>query len=219
MPHVDKVFYGGNRYLAENFHDSLKNFIKTLNNLLPLLEKYSFKLLIENHQDLSSLELVDIINSISSEYIGINWDIGNSYSVLDTPDTFLEYAGKYIGNVHLKDYRIAPTKKGYKLIRCALGEGIIKFDKIIPKLINKYNVERMSIELGAQRSRECDVNVDTYWSAYKETPNTKQEFKEHIKGFTSNESETLYERGGNISEVMGTEFNEVIESVNYLQSL
>jgi len=219
MSHVDKVFYGGNRYLAEKFQDSLNNFTKTLNNLLPLLEKYSFKLLIENHQDLSSLELVNIINSTSSEYIGINWDIGNSYSVLDTPETFLGHTGRYIGNVHLKDYRIAPTKKGYKLIRCALGEGVIKFDKIIPELINKYNVKRMSIELGAQRSRECNVNIDDYWSAYKETPITKRELKEHIQGFTSNENETLYERGANINEVMKIEFNEVVQSINYLQSL
>ena len=221
MLHLDKVFYGGNRYLSKKFKNSLNNFIKTLNNLLPLLEKYSFKLLIENHQDLSSIELVEIINNLSSEHIGINWDVGNSYSVFDTPKTFLKNAGNYIGNVHLKDYRITATENGYKLIRCALGDGVIKFNEIIPELINKYNVKKMSIELGAQLSRECNINVDNYWEAYKETSIPKEEFKEHIKELTSTENEigSLYEQGVDISKVAELELNEIDKSINYLQSL
>ena len=38
MLHLDKVFYGVNRYLSKKFKNSLNNFIKTLNNLLPLSE-------------------------------------------------------------------------------------------------------------------------------------------------------------------------------------
>ena len=107
------------------------------------------------------------------------------------------------------------------MIRCALGDGVIKFNEIIPELINKYNVKKMSIELGAQLSRECNINVDNYWEAYKETSIPKEEFKEHIKELTSTENEigSLYEQGVDISKVAELELNEIDKSINYLQSL
>ena len=141
--------------------------------------------------------------------------------MFDTPHTFLKNAGDYIGNVHLKDYRITATDNGYKLIRCALGDGVIKFDEIIPELTNKYNVKTMSIELGAQLSRECNINIDDYWEVYTKTSISKEEFKEHINELTSTESEigSLYEQGVDISKVIKVELNDIVKSINYLQSL
>ena len=80
MDQTRKTIYGGNRHMMVNFEETKKVFISKLKNLASLLKEYDFTLAIENHQDLHSLELMDIIQSIDPNHLGINWDVGNSIS-------------------------------------------------------------------------------------------------------------------------------------------
>ena len=120
-------FFGGNRYLDNNFKNKKKYFLKKIQKCSLLIKDSKLKILIENHQDLNSNEIIDIIMKCKYKNIGINWDIGNSLPTCETPMAFFKNAKKYIYNVHCKDYNIILSDKGYFLKRAILGKGIINF--------------------------------------------------------------------------------------------
>lgn len=159
-------FYGGNRYREPGFENQRSTLIKTLRLLLPELRDRGVKLLIENHQDLGASDLIQIIGATSADCVGVNWDIGNSWAVLDTPETFLKKAGGCIGNIHLKDYKLFRCEKGFFLSRCALGEGVADFASLLSELRRLQGPVPMTIELGAQNTRRADVFDPAYWEAY-----------------------------------------------------
>ena len=86
-----------------------------------MLSIEEIKLLIENHQDIVVEDILDLIAKYGPERVGVNWDIGNSLPSCETPITFIEKLGKYIGNIHLKDYKIYSCLEGYIMSRCELG--------------------------------------------------------------------------------------------------
>lgn len=158
--------YGGNRYAELEFSSRVDAFVSDLRALLPELRRHDVRLLIENHQDLGSDDLIAIIGATSAAHIGINWDMGNSLAVLDTPEDFLRKAGGFIGNVHLKDYRLYRCGAGFRMVRCALGEGVVDFPVALRALKDLHGALPMAIELGAQNCRQPDIFKREYWEAY-----------------------------------------------------
>lgn len=215
-------FYGGNRYREPTFADQLADFIGKLRGLLPQLRNNGVKLLIENHQDLGADDLIRIVGETSADCVGINWDVGNSLAVLDTPATFLDKAGGMIGNVHLKDYRLFRCKDGFRFSRCALGEGVVDFAALLPKLKERHGAFPMAIELGAQVSRQADVFARPYWEAYRPfAVEEKLEFfsflDRHLESGDGWKSTWEQARPG--GEIVASEMSELDLSVKFLTAL
>lgn len=215
-------FYGGNRYEQPDFAEMVAAFVARIRALLPDLRAHGAKLLIENHQDLGAEDLVAIISATSADRVGINWDVGNSLAVLDTPDSFLRKAGGFIGNVHLKDYRVFRSDRGFHLSRCALGEGIVDFPRLLTGLRCQQGAVPMAIELGAQATRHAAVFEPAYWEAYR--PYTVREAIEFFAFLNRQPPEsagwqTVWERRRPGREVIEAEKAEMSRSVAYLQGL
>ncbi|MBM4135060.1 MAG: sugar phosphate isomerase/epimerase [Nitrospira sp.] len=215
-------FYGGNRYLEPRFAEQVADFVRALRSLLPELRRAGIKLLIENHQDLGAEDLIRIIGATSSDCIGINWDIGNSLAVLDTPETFLRKAGGFVGNVHLKDYRLYRCEKGFYLSRCALGEGVVEFASILDGLKARQGQVPMAIELGAQIARRADVFEPAYLEAYG--PQAGLEMGEFfafldVRLHDGEDWKSPWERNCSGQAIIESEKNEIMRSVAFLQQL
>ncbi len=212
-------FYGGNRYKNFNYLDDLKTFEIHLAESLPLLKESGLRLLIENHQDIVAEDLLNLINKYGHQYVGVNWDIGNSLPTGETPSTFFDKLGSYIGNIHLKDYKLYPSEKGYIMTRCQIGEGFVDFKEILNSLNNKFP---MTIELGALNSREADINIPEYWD---HTLGINQIQKAHFINFinqnliSNSDWRTPWELGSSPKNLAKLELKEIINSVNYLKSL
>ncbi len=221
MDQTRKTIYGGNRHMMVNFEETKKVFISKLKNLASLLKEYDFTLAIENHQDLHSLELMDIIQSIDPNHLGINWDVGNSISCLDTVDSFYQNTKEAIKNVHLKDYKVYSSRNGIRLVRCPIGSGYVDYKKILNDIDENKNIESYSIELGAQITRECHLNDDAYWNAYSSIPISKESFSEYVDSIISEDGEAYssYELGIKGKQLFQSEFDDVYTSVVNLSSL
>ena len=68
------------RLIKYNWGTHIKNVSSKLKKLIPILRDNEMKLAIENHQDLDSDDIVNIIDSVGEEYIGLNFDVGNSFA-------------------------------------------------------------------------------------------------------------------------------------------
>ena len=215
-------YFGGNRYKIPNFQSEVEVFEEEIKSLIPIMNDYRVKLLIENHQDLSSEDIVRIILNTSEEWVGVNWDIGNSLAVGELPEQFLENVGPFLGNVHLKDYKVIPSQRGFGLLRCPLGSGVLDLRNLLGNLIKNANVMPMSIELGAQQVRHCDVFLDEYWKAYPgRREDKKYDFLEFINGIIEPAAMDLDSQNQKevAEDLCAREFSELRRSVDFLEAL
>ena len=123
---------------------------------------------IENHQDICSHELVGLCQQIGGDHIGVTMDVGNAYAVGETPATFARRVGPFLKHVHLKDYTVHPTKSGYRLKRCALGDGIVDWKSMLPWFDSQCPLVAGCIELGATSARHIRLFEPGWWQTYPE---------------------------------------------------
>lgn len=69
-------------------------------------------------------------------------------------------------SIVLKDYRAQFTEHGYRLVRCAVGDGCVPFEEIAPALAPHGSSLTASIELGALETRHIRVFDTPWWTGY-----------------------------------------------------
>ncbi len=122
-------------------------------------------LAIEDHQDLGSEELVALAEA-AGENVGVVFDTGNPFSVGEDPSAFARRAAHRVRHVHLKDYVAQWTAEGYRLVRCALGDGCVPFAEIATILDGRDPPLTASIEPGALESRHIRLFTPGWWEGY-----------------------------------------------------
>ncbi|OBQ62725.1 sugar phosphate isomerase/epimerase family protein [Mesorhizobium erdmanii] len=130
-------------------------------------------LAIENHQDFTSQELVDFC-ALGGEGVGVTFDTGNTFPVGEAPLDFVRRIAPHVRHVHLKDYRVQFTTEGYRLIRCAIGDGAVPFAELFAVLAEHHDRMTAVLEPGALEARHVRFLSDDWWHGYP--PKTAREF-------------------------------------------
>ena len=73
-------------------------------------------------------------------------------------------------HVHLKDYTVHPTPSGYRLKRCALGDGVVDWPTMLARFDASAPAVGGCIELGATQARHIRILEQDYWAAYPPRP-------------------------------------------------
>jgi 3-oxoisoapionate decarboxylase len=122
-------------------------------------------LAIENHQDFGSQELLNFCEEAGLS-VGICLDTGNALAVGEDPVTFARQVGPKVCHVHLKDYQAQWTDDGYRLIRCAIGDGAVPLAEIVGILIRHHPEMTASLEPGALEARHIRLFRPEWWRGY-----------------------------------------------------
>jgi 3-oxoisoapionate decarboxylase len=117
---------------------------------------------IENHQDFTSADLMELCLQ-AGDAVGITLDTGNSFPVGEAPLDFARTVAARVRHVHLKDYRVQPTDEGYRLVRCAIGDGAVPFRELVEILGRDLTA---SLEPGALEARHIRLFTDGWWQGY-----------------------------------------------------
>jgi sugar phosphate isomerase/epimerase len=134
----------------------------TLRREAPKAAEAGLILAIENHQDFGSEELVAMAEE-AGENVGVVLDTGNPFAVGEDPVAFTRRAAHRIRHVHLKDYVAQFTSEGYRLVRCAIGDGSVPLPEIAALLAQDLTA---SIEPGALQARHIRVFAPDWWTGY-----------------------------------------------------
>jgi sugar phosphate isomerase/epimerase len=214
---------GDRRPLAGRWQQFLAEVLTQLRMAAASAEHAGINLAVENHQDLASEELLEFCAALDSPHFGITLDTGNPLATAEEPLDFARRIAPYLKHVHLKDYRIYPSKEGYRLARCALGEGVIDF----PALFNLFYKElaldiTAVIELGALEARHIRVLADDYWPDYPprtaaQLAHTLRFVLEHAE--TAGDWRTPFERNEPAEQIIAYEEQQLSASLAYMQAL
>jgi 3-oxoisoapionate decarboxylase len=127
--------------------------------------RHGLEIGIENHQDFTSRELVSFCQEAGSS-VGIVYDTGNSFPVGEAPLDFTSIVAPYVRHVHLKDYRAQWTDEGFRLVRCAIGDGAVPFAEIAAILRSHYQTLTAVLEPGALEARHVRLFTPDWWKGY-----------------------------------------------------
>lgn len=163
---VVSAVLGGSRWQMDGgWRAHLEAACATLRAARPLAEAHGVTIAVENHQDLTSEELLWLCETVGGDHIGVALDTGNPLAVAEDPIEFARRVKPYLKDVHLKDYRVYLTPTGFRLARCALGAGVIDFPALFALLADLPALP-MNVELGAMQARHVELLRDEWWRDY-----------------------------------------------------
>jgi sugar phosphate isomerase/epimerase len=167
--HLTPVLEGARARQGPRWDDMLRHARATLNREAPKAADAGLTIAVENHQDLGSGELIAFAEE-AGENVGVALDTGNPFAVGEDPVAFAVRAGHLIRHVHLKDYVSQFTAEGFRLVRCAIGDGCVPFEEIAAALEAHTPSLTASIEVGALDARHVRLFAPDWWEGYPIRP-------------------------------------------------
>jgi sugar phosphate isomerase/epimerase len=160
------ILCGDRSPMAGKWEEHLARSADALRRVEPLARELGVCIAVENHQDATSDDLVRLCEAVDSPFVGVNLDAANPLAVGEDPLVFAERVAPFLKNVHLKDYLMFPTESGYRLVRCALGDGVLEWLPLLTLLDTKAPDATRNIELGAMQDRHIRLLEPEWWEHY-----------------------------------------------------
>jgi len=130
------------------------------------IEQHKLGLGIENHKDWRAEELVELIRSVDSPWLGACVDFGNNISLLEDPLDTVTRLAPYAITTHLKDMALRPYERGFELSEVPLGTGICPLAKMIQLLREAKPKLPMCLEMITRDPLKVPYKDDTYWASF-----------------------------------------------------
>ena len=171
---VIRIAIGGRRYeqfsKAEQFKAFAERSLKSVQLAEPVAARHRMRLAIENHKDWRINQMLDMLRRISSEYVGVCVDTGNSFALLEDPMTVVEAYAPYAFAAHLKDMAVAEYEDGFLLADVPLGQGLLDLHRIV-KILRKAKPEiRFSLEMATRDPLKVPCLTEKYWATFADVP-------------------------------------------------
>jgi sugar phosphate isomerase/epimerase len=220
--HLTPVLEGGRAALGSRWLEMVAHGRSTLRREALRARDAGLDLAVEDHQDFGSEELVDMSEE-AGDNVGVVFDTGNPFSVGEDPVEFARRAAPRIRHVHLKDYAAQATDDGYRLVRCAVGDGCVPFREIAGVLEAHTSSLTASIEPGALESRHIRLFTADWWTGYP--PRSARELGTALGRLRRNRLDesadvrTPWERGAPRDEVVAYELGQVRRSVENVRAM
>ena len=179
----------------------------------PVVSKQKIKLAVENHKDWRVPELTAIMRHLSSEWMGVTIDFGNSISLMEDPMTTVTGLAPYIFTTHVKDMGVKEYEDGFLLSEVPLGKGICDLQQMVD-ICKKHNpTVNFNLEMITRDPLKVPCLSDKYWATF-----------EKVSGHTLAETLRLVRKNsfdGNLPTVsdLNEEKHLAVEEDNVVKSL
>lgn len=159
------ILRGERAAAGRQWHDLVASTHEKLAASAPKAATAGVTMLIENHQDFTSRELVAFCDQYGPS-VRIVYDTANSFPVAEAPLDFTRVVGPYVRYCHAKDYRVQFTDEGFRLIRCPTGDGAVPFKELFAILAEHNDTMLAAIEIGALEARHVKLFTSEWWQGY-----------------------------------------------------
>jgi 3-oxoisoapionate decarboxylase len=167
---IRSVCLNGRRY--ENFH-SLEEFRQFKTNSMsslrlaePIVRKHHMKLALENHKDWRAGELVGILKTLDSEWVGATLDFGNNVALLEAPVEVATALAPFVFSTHVKDMGVDEYADGFLLSEVPLGTGFVDLKKIFAICRDHNPSVKFNLEMITRDPLKIPCLTDDYWSTF-----------------------------------------------------
>ncbi len=203
---VFRTAMGGRRY--EDFHhrhewlELKKRSWKRIRLAESIVRKHKVQLAVENHKDWEAKDLIEFMDGIGSEYLGVTIDTGNSISLLEHPDETVGRLAKYGATTHIKDMVVQEYEDGFLLSEVPVGQGFLNMKSIFNTLEKRNPDIQFCLEMITRNPLKVPCKTRGYWETFKSQDTSK--LAHALKWIRANSQE-------NLPSVAGKTLDEKIE--------
>jgi sugar phosphate isomerase/epimerase len=145
---VLRTFAGFNRHDPRTkVAVEIRRAIAGLRRVRDMAADLGIRIAVENHGDVTTDELLQIIRAVDSPFVGICLDVGNPLLTQESPLPAVEKMAPFAVTTHCKDYAVRLTNYGCKITGVALGEGIIDLPATLKLLQDGSTLDRLILEI------------------------------------------------------------------------
>jgi sugar phosphate isomerase/epimerase len=163
---------GGRRYETFTTAAEFRSFRERSRQMLalarPIAERLQVRLAVENHKDLRTAELVELIRGVRSPQVGICVDTGNNLALLEAPQETVETLAPLAFTSHLKDMGVAEYAEGFLLAEVPLGTGLLDLPQVLRTLRQANPAIRFNLEMITRDPLRIPCLTSRYWATLEE---------------------------------------------------
>ena len=163
---VLRTFAGFDRWhRGTNVAVEIRRAVRGLKRVCRMAEDRGIRIAVENHGDLTTDELLQVVRAVDSPWVGICLDVGNAMLTMEDPIAATAKMAPYAVTTHFKDYAMVPTNYGGKLTGVALGDGVIDLPAAVKLLRTRTTLDRIILEIpveAANGERPALAREDEY---------------------------------------------------------
>jgi len=138
----------------------------SLHLIEPVLRRHRLKVAIENHKDLTTGELVALMQECGGEWIGVLVDTGNNVALLEEPHEVVDALAPWALSVHLKDMAVQPHPEGFLLSEVTLGAGMLDLPRIVQRLRQANPRIVLNLEMATRDPLRVPCQTDGYYVTF-----------------------------------------------------
>jgi sugar phosphate isomerase/epimerase len=169
---VRSVLMTGRRYevfnAAENFKEFATRSRQSLELAKSVVEKQQIRLAIENHKDLRTIELLELVKSMKSASIGVCVDTGNNVALLEEPLETVEALAAHAFTTHIKDMGVEEYTDGFLLSEVPLGTSFLDLAKTKEILVRANPTIRFNLEMITRDPLKIPCLTPKYWATLED---------------------------------------------------
>jgi sugar phosphate isomerase/epimerase len=171
---VRVVMMPGRRYerfdSTEEFREFAERGRKALELAEPVAAKHKLPLAVENHKDHRVPERLDVLERLSSEYVGTCVDTGNSFALCEDPLAVVEAYAPRAFSVHLKDQGVREYDEGFLFGDVPLGQGFLDLPKMVEVLRKAKPDVCFTLEMITRDPLRVPCLTEKYWATMADVP-------------------------------------------------
>lgn len=133
--------------IGGNVKEELRKAAADLRDVVSVCAEYNVKIAFENHEFETSQDVLDVIRSVDSEYVGAHVDTGNSMMVWENPLEAVRAMAPYAVSTHFKDHMVIQVNGQPMIVGVPLGKGGIDCAECFRILAEQSPLERINIEV------------------------------------------------------------------------
>ncbi|MCB1121853.1 MAG: TIM barrel protein, partial [Verrucomicrobiae bacterium] len=155
----------------------------------PVVRKHRVHLAVENHKDWQATDLLELMQAISSEFVGVTIDTGNSVSLLEHPSETVRLLSRYGKTTHIKDMGVREYEDGFLLSEVPLGQGFLDLQNIFKQVENRNKDIRFNLEMITREPLKVPCLREKYWATFND--DQAERLAEGLKWIRANAQDNL----------------------------
>lgn len=153
--------FGYDRFRTDvDWSDQLAAAAKFAQRLAPIARDLGLHLNAETHEEITSFELVRLVEEVGPDVMGITYDTANPLQRAEHPALTAERLAPYVRQTHIKDAALFFDPQGIRYQMRPNGQGVVDLAWILPVLFEHNPDLNLSLEI-AEAREDGDVPLIT----------------------------------------------------------